>query len=232
MHKVSDNISKTYIKELINKKDPIILDIGCYDCMDAMELACEYTEDGDRCEIHAFEADSRSIDLILYGVKSGLSFPEITLYSTAVGAVDGEIGFYPSDSDTRRHHSFQNNWSASGSIKKPKGHLESFPDVYFKDPIMVPCTALDTWYLSNISPKIIDFMWVDVNGAEKDVIDGGKFTIVNNTRFLYIEFFQKELYENCLDLDEIKRILPMFELLGIYNFEGSFGNALFKNKNL
>ena len=42
----------------------------------------------------------------------------------------------------------------------------------------------------------------------------------------------KELFENQITKNDIKKLLPSFEELGIYNFLGNYGNVLLRNKNL
>ena len=83
---------------------------------------------------------------------------------------------------------------------------------------------------SNINE--IDIMWVDVNGGEREFIDGALKTLQGKVKYLYIEFNgvkDKKLYEDCLTAEGIKGKLECFEELGIYNFMGNFGNIFLKN---
>lgn len=224
-------LSKLEIKKLIGKEDPIILDIGCYDGKDSVELASLFNS----CEIHCFEADFRSIKLFKHINKN--TKHKLFLHEIAIGSVDGKINFYLSDSETRRHYKFQKEWSASSSIKKPKVHLELFKDVQFNKKVKVQCCKLDTWCekkwdWGNINNKIIDLIWCDVNGAEKDLILGGMNVLNNFTRYFYTEFCAKELYEGSLTYRQILKLLPNFNVVSVYNFQGNFGNLLLKNKNL
>lgn len=211
------DISKEEIKSLINTANPVILDIGSYDGGDASELSDLYNG----CEIHCFEADPIVQDL--WHNMNDFN-RDMTLYHTAIGSFDAPTYFNQSHSTKRKHN------NASGSLYSPKTHLELFPDVLFENKCKVMCFRLDTWAEEVLRGKIVDFAWVDVNGAEKEVIIGGIETL-KNTRYLYIEFSDKELYHGQITKAEILSLMPWFKEVGVYNFEGNFGNILLKNDN-
>lgn len=221
----SIELTKIEIARLIGKKEKaIVLDVGCYDGEDAAELALEL----ENCEIHCFEADKRSQEL--FERRNGNN-SELHLWKCAVTSEPWtKVKLYKSDSQMRRHYEFQNSWSASSSIRKPKTHLELFPDVQFIETEEVESTTLDMWNWFH-DFDVIDFIWCDVNGAEEDVV-GGAAEVLKKTRYLYIEFSDKELYEGQINKEKLLSLLPDFEEMGIYNFAGNFGNVLLKNKNL
>lgn len=229
------DLSKKEIKALIEKDRPpfaseyrVILDIGAYDGSDALELAQEFEG---KCEIHCFEADKRSSELFVAINETEVYNRSLHLWPIAIGAEDWtKITLHKSDSTTRRHYDDQKSWSASSSIRKPKTHLEIFPDVSFNEFEEVDVCTLDMWAWFH-DFNIIDFIWCDVNGAEGDVVRGAK-NVLAMTRYLYIEFSDKELYEGQLSKKELLDLLPDFEEIGVYNFEGNFGNSLLKNKKL
>lgn len=218
-------LDKKFIKELIgNKAKPVILDIGTYDGFDAAELALQFED----CEVHCFEADKRSQEL--FKSQQGDN-PKLHLWEVVVGSESyTKVKLYKSDSETRRHYEDQKSWSASSSIRKPKNHLELFPDVQFIETEEVESTTLDMWDWFH-DFDVIDFIWCDVNGAEEDVVKGGT-EVLKKTRYLYIEFSNKELYEGQIDKEKLLSLLPDFEELGVFNWMGNFGNVLLKNKNL
>lgn len=218
------DISKEYIKELIDRYIPLILDIGCYDGKDSKELSMLYQYS----EVHCFECDPRSINIY----KQVGDLPGVFLHPIALCNHDGEVELNLSYSDTRRHRHHPEDWSASSSLKDPKKHIELFPDVQFHGKIEVPCMKLDSWREDTLPGRTIDFIWCDVNGAEADVIMGGLETLNKHTRYLYIEVSDKELYEGQPAPDEILKMLPGFEFMKLYNYQGNFGNILLKNKKL
>lgn len=218
------DLSKQAISSLITSESPVILEIGMYDGEDAREMAQMIPSS----TIYGFECDPRSIALY----KSFENPKNIILNEVAIGSTNGLVDLFMSDSDVRRHYTDQDSWSASSSIRKPKTHLELFPDVWFKKTIKIECMTLDKWRIDNIPARIIDFVWADVNGAEYDMVLGGQKTLNEFTKYLYMEFSDRELYEGQPKKDDILKLLPNFETIGIYNFRGNFGNILLKNKTL
>ena len=206
-------MNKQQIKSLVNKQDSFVLDVGCYDGKDSIELS-EIL----KCDVHCFEPDPLSQDLFesLHGTNKRLH-----LHRFALGKENGEINFY------------QSNHPQSNSIHPPKRHLNLFPDVVFDEVIKVKSKTLDTWYVQRSESRVIDFIWADLNGAEKDFLLGA-MTALTVTRFLYIECAKKELYDGQMHVDNILKILKNhhFEVMAFENWGESFGNILFKNKNL
>jgi FkbM family methyltransferase len=223
MHQVEEKeLSKIEIATLINVDTPLILEIGAYDGKDSKELCRLLVSPVCFC----FEADPRSQELFCKQNKHN----NLILERCAVGNVDGLVDFYKSGSKTRRHKHNKDSWSASSSLRAPKTHLELFEDVFFEEKIQVECIKLDTWHRR--VKHNIDFIWCDINGAEEDLILGGLNALQEHTKLLYIEFSDKELYEGQIKKDRILELLSNFELIGIYNYKGNFGNMLLKNKTL
>lgn len=220
----STPVDKSLFRGLFGHDQPVILDIGCYDGRDSFEFATLFP----RASIYAFEADYRSVALfkqIAPKQKRG-----VKLIEQAVGAADGEVSWYPSDSTTRRHYGSQECWSASSSLQPPREHLAVFPDVHFKPPVTVPCTRLDSWVDAEL-PRggRIDLLWVDVNGGEGKVLTGGKHTFSQRVGLVYIEFCVRELYEGSLNYEGMLTALADFTPLGVYDFLGNFGSVLLRN---
>ena len=226
-YNIVKDIDKSFFRENIDKDNLTIFDVGTFDggdCLDFLKIF-------DNPIIYAFEADKRSVDIF----KKYVGDKPINLVETALSNIDGEIEFYQSESETRRHdrYDYEKTWSASGSVRKPKNHLSVFPDVQFKLN-KVKSTRLDTWILDK-DINLIDVMWVDVNGGEEEFLNGGLNTINEKVNYLYIEFNgvgDKKLYENCFNVEDIKDKLTDFEYIGIYNFMGNFGNVLLRNTKL
>lgn len=221
-------IDKNIFKNLfLDKKNLTIFDVGTYDGKDSLEFSKIFPSS----KIYSFEADKRSIK-IFNKISSGVK--NINLIETALSNIDGKIDWYASNSKTRRHYDFQDDWSASSSLKKPDNHLNIFSDISFSKVEKVKSIKLDTWILQNPNINEIDIMWVDVNGGEEEFLEGGLDTINNKVKYLYIEFNgvdNKKLYKECFTKEDIKNKLSNFEEYGVYNFMGNFGNILLKNKN-
>jgi len=220
------DIDKHVFKNKLGIENPVIFDVGCFDGNDCLE----FIEIFENPKLYAFEADKRSIEIF----KNHVGNVPVTLIETALSNRDGHVDFYKSESKTRKHDRHgEKTWTASSSIKKPENHLNIFPDVQFMDKITVESQRLDTWIEDKNISKI-DIMWVDVNGGEKEFLDGALNTINNKVKYLYIEFNAadgKSLYEGCLTKDEIKNKLPNFKECGVFNFMGNFGNVLLENQS-
>ncbi|MGM4884385.1 MULTISPECIES: FkbM family methyltransferase [unclassified Rhizobium] len=68
--------------------------------------------------------------------------------------------------------------------------------VRFDRPISVETRRLDDW-CGEAGLENIDVIWMDVQGAEADVIAGGN-QILSRTRYIYTEYSDQELYEGQL----------------------------------
>jgi len=202
------DINKQDILTLIGK-GAVILEIGSFNGKDAAELAevCE-------TEVHAFEPNPASFEIMKL-----LANDKLVLWNYAVCAHNGYTVLNLS------------NHPQSDTIKTPKLHKKLFPDVKYKDDVKVKATTLDSWNYSVRKGEPVSFIWCDVNGAEADFILGANQTLCK-TKYLYIEFCEKELFAKALNRANMIKALPGFEVIGEYNFMGSFGNLLFRNKSL
>ncbi len=225
---------------------PIILEIGCNDGADTTELL---TVDG--VSLYCFEPEPRALtrfhDKVLhikdaeaaakYLVEHYVKWPDMEDWSVipytmpngrrlyllplALGKEVGKATFHQSGGTTQGAH--LQDWDLSGSLKKPVGHKDRHKWCTFDRQITVPVTTLDACGF-----PYVDFMWIDVQGAEGDVFAGGKQTL-KKTHFVYAEFndWKKPLYEGDLNLDQTLAALgPAWEPLCLY--EGY--NVLCRNK--
>ena len=169
-------------------EDSTIFEIGCHMGLDT-ERILGITKSRN---YHCFECDPRNVE-IMKSRQLG-----VRLNAMAASDTDGKIDFYMStgspgvlfDEDILN----RNDWTASSSLKKPKKHLEVTPWCGFSDPIEVTSTRIDT-YCDQNSIVAIDFVWMDVQGAELEVL-GGFGALKERTRFIYTEYSDVELYEN------------------------------------
>lgn len=209
-------MNKYDIKKLVSKDNPLVLDIGCYNGKDSAELS-----DVLQCNVHCFEPDPLSQDM--FRSEHDRNF-HLKLYPFALCNEDGEIDFY------------QSNHPQSNSIHEPREHLNIFPAVKFDEVTKVKCMKLDTWWTEylrthNHEREVIDFIWADVNGAERDLILGGQQAL-SVTRYLYIEVSKKELYKGQQHYNFLNDLLPNFKMMTMYNWGENFGNILLKNTEL
>ncbi|HEV2900226.1 MAG TPA: FkbM family methyltransferase [Pseudaminobacter sp.] len=207
-----------HIVSLLQKPDPVILDIGCNDGTDSRRFLrlCP------KAQLYCFEPDPRAAARFKKNMK--LHLDKVRLFEIAISNRNGRIDFHPSNADGSAKE-----WDQSGSIRQPKNHLVEHDWVRFDRPISVETRTLDDW-CSEANLSRIDFIWMDVQGAESDVIAGGRHTL-SNTRFIYTEYSDHELYEGQLSLQAILGLLPSFEVVTCYP-DGVEGNVLLRNTSL
>lgn len=116
-------------------------------------------------------------------------------------------------------------WDLSGSIRQPKKHLIVHPLITFDQKITVTASTLDTW-CDKHGIEAIDFIWMDVQGAEIDVFKGGINTLTK-TRFIYSEYSNQELYKGQFNLRQLMKYLKNFNVVIRYP-----GDVLLRNKQL
>ena len=120
-----------------------------------------------------------------------------------------------------------NRYTGSSSLRTPTRLLhEHWPHMTFDTCIETPTITLDDLCTNNEFGHV-DFIWCDVQGCEVDVVRSGK-TALKNTKWMFMEYANGELYEGQIPLIEIER-----ELDGIMRLHTDFrGDALFVNVNL
>ena len=164
--------------------------------------------------IIVFEPDPRNLKILKenWGNKNVAE-----LYELAASDYNGKTEFYLSSGNCYwcgDRMLTENDWSASSSIKKPKGHTSLHTWVKFEEKIQVDCIKLDDFEpLKNIT---IDFIWADVQGAEDLVFRGSK-EILKRTKYVYTEYNEQELYENQLNLNGILNLFGSdWEIVHLY----------------
>jgi FkbM family methyltransferase len=212
----ADSLDLRLLPSLLRKKDPTILDIGCNSGDETEQFLRLFP----KATIYCFEPDPRARASFLNRIGEG----RVELFDIAIGAVDGTIDFYQSGGTPPAKYG-REVWDLSGSIRKPKNHYELAPWVTFDSVLEVTVNRLDTW-ASTHNVSRVDFIWADVQGAEVDLLRGGPNTL-KNTRFLYTEYHDHELYEGQATLQELLEIIPDFETVRRYP-----GDVLLRNTKI
>jgi FkbM family methyltransferase len=159
--------------------------------------------------VHAFEPDPRN---------HPAPRPNVVLSRAAVADRDGRGALILSQ------QGWGQEWTHSSSIKRPKNHLQRYP-VTFGEAVDVALVTLDT-YRRQHGLDVIDFIWADIQGAEGEMIRGGRETL-ERTRFLFTEYSDDELYEGQPSLEEIVGMLPGFRVLELWQ-----DDVLLENRTL
>jgi FkbM family methyltransferase len=153
----------------------------------------EYVDNGIQ-KITVFEPLSKNFEVLAERLQDVNA--DIRGYQVALGSKKGTATMYLSSNEAQ-----------SSSILKPKEHLEHHPDVSFDGTEEVEVSVLDDYDLENAN-----FINMDVQGYELEVLKGGKKTL-KNVDYVYCEVNRGEMYENNAMIDDID------EYLGEYGFE-------------
>lgn len=199
-------IDEDAIKRLVTTETPTILEIGCNDGTHTSW----FLEMFERPEIYCFEPDPRAV--ARFRDRLG-DRDEVHLFEVAISDRGGTTTFHQSGGrrGTVDDALMPEGWDQSGSIRPPKKVLGAYPWLSFDERIEVPTSRLDTWRRTQGIERI-DFIWMDVQGAEMDVFGGGSETLAR-TKVLYTEYSNQEMYEGQSPLRRILRELTDFRVV-------------------
>lgn len=208
-------MNKYEIKNLINRPNPIIFEIGCADGGDTEDFVKTFFDTD--FHLYCFEPEPTNVEIF----KNRKFDENVFLFEGAVGDYEGTTNFNRS-----RDHIDLNCLRYSGSIKKPKEHLNEWTTIIFDEEIEILITSLDG-FCEKQNIEHIDFIWADVQGAEDKLIIGAN-GILKNTRYLYTEYSNKEYYTGQIGLTNIMNLLGNdWEILKDFGTD-----VLLRNKNL
>lgn len=194
------------IKQILKETQfPVVVDLGAYHGEDSrwMRAACA----GRSSRFVLVEAD----------LKNWSSIPK-DFGTVLYGAIHSYTGFC----DFWECHS--NGGDASGSIRKPTGHKIRTPQLTWNLTRDVPCFSLD-FLFKEYELGHIDILWTDLQGAERDMIIGGKLALTG-TRYMFIEAEKVESYEGQALRHELLELLSGWETVREFDF-----NLLLRNTN-
>jgi FkbM family methyltransferase len=204
-----DSLSVKEVFDLIGNEQSLILELGA----NCGQTTIEFIDLIPNARIYCFEPDPRAINKFKLLINS----PMVSLVEMAIGANNGTVLFNQSSG---AEHIDPQGWDHSGSIRKPKAHLDVWPWVKFDNQIPVPMMRLDDWAFNNHINNV-DFIWADVQGAESDLVVGAQ-DVLSRTRFFYTEFSDDEWYEGQINFVTLSACLPGFSLLHKFSNDALF----------
>jgi 2-O-methyltransferase len=158
-------------------ENPVILEAGAHKGKDTVEMARLWRGG----TIYAFE----TVPVLYKKLENNTrNFKNVHCYQFALGQKDGTEIMYLSSGAS----------DGSSSLLPPKELLKIFPTVYFDEELPVTTITLDGWAESNNIQKI-DFMWLDLQGMELNVLKSGK-NILQTVTAIYTEVSTIEVYKD------------------------------------
>jgi 2-O-methyltransferase len=205
--------SKAYLRRFV-PKDAVIVEAGAHIGTDTVEMARLWPD----VTIHAFEPLPEMFSILRTNTKT---YSNVICYPLALSDKNGSALFHVSEGTS----------DASSSLLPPKEHLKSHPTVTFTKKIKVKTITLDTW-AKKYNVQKVDFMWLDMQGAESKVLKASK-KILPRVGLIYAEVSLKELYKGVDLYPSFKKWMfskgfyPQLERLDW----SDGGDVLFKNIN-
>lgn len=229
------NVMKHYapkfnmIKSVLKKDDPTIVEIGAHYGEDSLR----FLESFSKVNLICFEPDPRNIKIF----KKYVNDERVKLFELALSNKKGKAKFYQSyqkykqDNTPEKYDWIQkeeyinNNLNSSGasSLKKGYSHV-------LDKPIEVETNRFDTWYKENNIGEI-DFVWLDVQGAEREVIEGmGKE--IENIKYFWLEYGET-FYEGGMSRQDTIALMEQkgFKIDQRFSDTTSQGDMLCVNQN-
>jgi 2-O-methyltransferase len=240
-------INSKQIRSLLGKGKIVFLELGSHNGEDTMTFLKEFCN----IKLYCFEPDPRCISIFKRRIKD----KRCRLIEAAVSDQDGRcllnmssgippfsfsqvknkkiiLDFYKLLNLLKRFTRIGYEWDQSSSIAKPLSECRAYPWLEFNKSVDVETIKLDT-FTCREKLDIIDFMWVDIQGAEARMIKGAPNTL-RNTRYIYIEYGEKACYTEALSRKETLKIMKDkdFTMLEHYSDNAETGNMLFVNNKL
>lgn len=216
-------------KDIINEShQPVVLEFGACDAYHSRIMLDMLQESKKLYTYHLFEPNRDLMNAVVERLRHYLTsnHTNVRFFAEAVGAENGKMKFYKSGGHEIENGHVTANYYGSSSIRKPKLVTEAFKGMTFNETETDVITLDYHAQRTGLQGKVIDFIWADIQGAEVDLINGGKETF-KNVKYFYTEYVNSELYEGEIGLPQIIEMLPDFEVVEDYN-----GDVLLKNKNI
>ena len=149
--------------------------------------------------------------------KNFINNKRVNIIKKAVSNKNGKLNF------------FENSLPGTGSILRVGELAKAEYFLEEKESFEVEAITLDSYFIN----KNIDVLQIDVQGAEKLVLEGSK-DILKNTKSILVEIsVKKELYKNGVTFKELEKILyeNEFSLVLLGTDFNLTGNALYIRNN-
>ncbi|MDH5328146.1 MAG: FkbM family methyltransferase [Gammaproteobacteria bacterium] len=181
-------------------KNPIICDIGSRDAVEGLYLQKTLNAK----KLHIFEPNPEAIAKCKNNIGET---PNVVMNEFALSDSIGEIEFYPVDSEAsdRKDIGLSSMYKVNPNYTKSRGKIE-------QSIIKVQTSTLDDYFKDQEAPTIL---WVDVEGAELKVFQGGLQTL-KNVELIHVEVGFRQMHVGKPLFWEINQFLEQQD----FRFEG------------
>ena len=158
-------------------------------------------------------------------MKKNITDENVKMFQVALGSEEKTTDIYISDFLGENAESFK---GQSSSLLNPKKHLEQYQDIPFNETEQVKVVTLNSLLGVDIDPEKYDFLNIDVQGYELEVLRGAS-EILPTINAVYTEINRDELYEGCPMVEELDEYLSTFGFVRkLTDWSGrTWGDALY-----
>jgi len=169
-------------------------------------------------ELVFFEPLSNSLKVLEQNLSYYTDKANIVIFPYALGNDEKEVEMYVSSHE-----------GMCSSVLKPKIVLEQYPNITFNEREVVKMTRLDD---AEIEFKNFNFMNIDVQGYELEVLKGSEKTLIG-IDYVYVEINREEVYENAPHVKELDAFLSTYNFSRVEtDWSGdTWGDALYVKEN-
>jgi FkbM family methyltransferase len=184
------DIQKELLQFFKYKSPKFIFDIGACDGLDSIKYSWLFPNS----KVYSFEPIDNNYNLILKNLDK-YSISNIIVEKLALSDSDGEAEFYlSSGSPDNVENSDWDYGNKSSSLLKPGKTIEIHPWLKFENKQLVKTKTLKN-YMDENKIQTIDFIHMDVQGAELMVLNGAG-NYLKNIKMIWLEVENIELYKN------------------------------------
>ena len=223
---------KKYVYQYLTSKHPNIIEVGAHfgeDTVDMLQVMSPSV-------IYCFEPDPRNLKI----AKAFIDDSRVKIFDLAISNEHNKlVDFYQGYSSTinpkmfEKYHWIDKNLyvemklNGSGASSLKSGH----PLVVSQRPSRVKTVRLDKWAMEH-KVRHIDFLWIDVQGGEKDVIES-LGTYSDKVICIWMEYGEMQYEEASNRRTTVKLVSSLdFYVDKKMSERGKTGNLLFwKNGN-
>lgn len=195
------------IKKLVGKTAPVIVDVGA-NIGQTVEKVKGIRPNSTVHSIEPMREQYETLD------RKTRHYTGVKTYNVALGGYNGPRTFYVSEHQNMLSGFYELNPDSKDSValNSPEPAHDNFLN---QSEIIVDCLTLDTWAEENNVTEI-DLLKMDAQGAEPDILRGGR-RILQNTRVVITELMFYDLYKKKNSFYEIEStLIPLgFELFDI-----------------
>lgn len=224
------NNGKTSVLDFVEKylsKEPVIVEAGAFNGSDSLKMIKKWP----KAKLHAFEPVPEIFTLLIKNTKR---VKNIYCYPVALSDFSGKTMLYTEAPGY---------CTGSGSLLPAKDH-SVHSNILFSGTIVVDALTLDDWAKEN-GIKHIDFMWLDMQGYELNVLRCSEIALTAKAIYTEMEFVEayqgQYLYKDVVEWMEANGFIlaaidfdpeQPFKKIPRTKLPGKcwYGNGIFLNK--